>query len=131
MSTDDLTPKTKREVLIAREAFVKACIRAIEHFGWGYREPRYATWPGARKLAESIYPLPTVTRPRTITVAKHEVEGTEYNAATFRALNGRIEYRSEFSGKWIVSNKDATAQRVAAWADLLKDPTETVEDDTP
>lgn len=128
MSADAPTPTTKREVLIARAAFCEGVKEAWRRFVC--RDEVVAPWPGSQTLAAARYPLPTVTRPRTITVPEHKApDGIPYPSDTFRAVDGAIE--GKFGDEWLRTSFDPTAPRVAAWQDLLNNPTETVEDDTP
>lgn len=131
MSTDDLTPKTRREVLMCREAFVKGVTETWERFNLKHSMSA-GPWPGYDVLAERAYPITTVTRPRTITVPEH-MNGTAHMASgTYRVLRGVIEQRHWRHGNsWSATEHAPTPERVAAWADLLANPTETVEDDTP
>lgn len=130
MSADAPTPTTKREVLIAREAFERGVAAVWSHMNLSYGMESTRGWKGSFLLAAEAYPLPTVTRPRTITVPEHSIDGEHYEETTFRAMNRRIEWRVG-PDRWMLGNFHATAPRVAAWQDLLNNPTETVEDDTP
>lgn len=129
MSADDLTPKTKREVLMCREVFIEACQVCVNYFGWEYNAPRYATWPGSRTLAEMSYPLPKVIRVR-------EVPDVYASDVRWRVCDGDLQVKEWSGGFWKSTNMTTARfephpERVALWHDLYKNPTETVEDDTP
>lgn len=108
---------TKREVLIAREAFVAACrVCANEAPQWQWQ---------AEQTAASRYPLPKVTRPRVVT----------FDNAAFRFHDGVIQkrHRNGFDAGhdvWAIAHLPATAALVRLWAELLANPTEEVEDDS-
>jgi len=73
-----------------------------------------------RCLAHATYPLPTVERPRVLTLD---------NGAQFRVQDGLIEHRSKRDG-WVQSDMELcefTADDFRQFADLMENPTETVE----
>jgi len=75
----------------------------------------------ARKWADQIFPLPTIERPRVVP----DPHGMN---VVWSVKNGRISPRGSSAwGQRTVEH--ITPERVALWADLLANPTETVEDD--
>lgn len=119
----DLTPKTRREVLMCRDAFDKACKACVDHFGWEYNAPRYASWPGSRTLAEMTYPLPRVTRPRPV-----RINGT----GRWIRLQGGTELQESLDGRsWLggVIMRDVDDDTRLALIEVLTNPVETVEED--
>lgn len=101
-----------------REAFVRGA-------EWAY--PATGTWTTASK-AEEAFPLPTITRPRVVT--------DPHDAAVRWSVGGssRRIRREKVSalGHWISADAEHTPitnERVALWADLLANPSESVPDD--
>jgi hypothetical protein len=70
-------------------------------------------------LAESRYPLPTVTKPR---------ERTDAGGVRWRVEDGVLQFRM-LSGTWGSADLNAwplDAERIALWHDLFTTPTEAV-----
>jgi len=82
----------------------------------------------AHAAAASKYPLPMVTRPRAVP----DPEGIGEWAAVDGSLRWRAQPHHRWE-KWIDFKNSAAcapiAPRVAVWADVLANPTETVPDD--
>jgi hypothetical protein len=123
-----------------REAVLRERAAFAEGASWQrYRGPSADVLASARlSLTEAeaahTYPLPRVTRPRVVR-DPHDDYGQEW-----RVVNGRLEFRPPY-GQWGEAHKrtDAiydgsclfpTLERIRMWADLLANPTETVEDES-
>lgn len=107
-----------RDTFTARELVL--CERAAFLAGINARPSLGDEWCGAACEAAKRYPLPTEQRPRVV----HE-EGLEWCV-----IDGALHHRqSSPSGlRWLQTNyAEPTAARIAMWADLLANPTETVE----
>lgn len=112
----DGTPMTKREVLIARAAFVNG-VRFVRGTPWDVTE-------AVRDLeASARYPLPKATRPRVVRDGDH----------FWRVTGGNLQWRLGQHEWRFVDEYDEiqkyqvlwpTPKRVALWADLLANPTE-------
>jgi len=120
------TPYSRRDLLVARDA----AFGAVE---WVFREMRCVgdrriEHVDGRSYAETTYPLPRVTRPRVVRddgwpIVDWQSDGLNlywrYDGGLWvRYPQGVIE-----RGPW------PTKERVALWADLIANPTETVEAD--
>lgn len=130
------TPLTRREVLIAREAFDLGVSAVFDRLGEGPHTLFHA-WPGSEALAEEEYPLPRTRVPRIVA----DPEGASFGIASdrrflkFAVADGEIllVLDEDDSG----NGADArmwekirpTPARVRLWADLLANPTEEVDDD--
>lgn len=113
---------TARELAKAqREACMKGAMTAIAECG--------GTWPKehAERIARDLYPLPTITLPREVTVPAHRYNGVEWGEATFRVVDGVLQAKG--GDDWYDNNWEATPERIRVWADLFANPTETVEDE--
>jgi hypothetical protein len=116
------TPMTKREVLIAREAYAR---RSRETYTTGEWERSIRGLVEAE--AAAAYPLPTVTRPRVVKdPCSSKLEWTvEDGYLRCREGGGWMKW----AGYKLYSDFAPLPARVAVWAALLANPTETVEDD--
>jgi hypothetical protein len=111
----DGQPMTKREVLIARNAFGHGVYQALQRQPLGF---------DAQSVASRMYPLPKVTHLRVVT----ERSGRQW------ALDG-TDFRTRGAPDlpwWTVGDAGGptlalTTERVALWADLIANPTEEVE----
>jgi hypothetical protein len=111
----DGQPMSKREVLIARDGYRKAC--AILGM---LRE--------ADAAAALVYPLPKVTRPRVVT---HIGPKPTY-VFRYRVIEGRLEWATEHAEDWTTYGAIQTDVQNAAFlariAGLFSSPTEEVDD---
>lgn len=73
----------------------------------------------AQRWAAEKFPLPKVTRPRTVLDPRGIF-------AAFRVIEGAIQYRQNGSTQWHDYVVDES--RIRVWYDLLECPTEEVED---
>lgn len=103
---------SRAEILAARKAFVAGAVYAGGFDLHGVAEIR----------ARKDFPLPKVKRPRVVRVAGGLAEGVAY-----RVVNGRLQFREPRATSWLPSTY--TVQMVGMLADLIKNPTEEVEDD--
>lgn len=83
--------------------------------------------------ARHLYPLPSVTRPRVVRDVTSGMAGGGYE---WRVVNGGIQWRPLGDMTWRAPASDGVVhgmylfpERVRTLADLLANPTETVEDD--
>lgn len=113
---------TEREV-VERER--RAVERTIDEL-WHYLRTAipFGEWNGAQPLARRLYPLPTVTRPRVVT----DTKGRQWK------VEDDILLTRHESSLWLAAEdvRDAfwfSRERIRLWADLIANPTETVEDD--
>jgi hypothetical protein len=118
--TFDGEPLTKREVLIAREAYVQGIAR-----GYG----SYIPFDKAKGIAAERYPLPQITRPRVVKDPDKEF------SQLWRCVDGVIEHDGAMSSWRSAFGKGPlhpsllvwpTVERIKLWADLLARPTEEV-----
>jgi hypothetical protein len=118
----DGTPMTKREVLIAREAYN----RGWSDFGLGGGGIRQ------KHRGETLYPLSPATRPRVWLEPRCD------GGMAWRVVGGELQYTLStrpdlLEWKWTSHTgceHEITPKRIRAWADLLANPTETVEDES-
>lgn len=83
------------------------------------------SWEGSLTLAERLYPLPKVTRPR---VVEDKANGREIRLT----LDGYLQSRFGKGHEWhSLTINQYVAENRPALADLLSNPLETVEDDQP
>jgi hypothetical protein len=119
-------PKTVTE----REAVLRerrAYILGLQDACWRDPETEEDAMARAEIDAARRYPLPRVTRPRV-------VRDPEHRPALWRLRNGALEVLIDGTESWHVYPRSgeglkATGARLNVWADLLANPTETVEDD--
>lgn len=116
---------TEREGVLLQRAAVN---RTVEHFFSVLRQNRCAHCEDidGRQLAESWYPLPTVTRPRTL----------EWYGAEFQVRGCHLCYKRAPLDFWLVDTFAAFSIQLnrspdflRALADLLEHPTEECEDE--
>ena len=109
-------PMTKREVLIARDAFSRGAL-------WGDE-----CWPIVKTDADGEaaerYPLRKVTRPRVVRLHPQ----SPYYAFRFRVVGGKIEWANLSTDDWTeygdIEEECHNAEFLRALADLLANPTE-------
>lgn len=132
----DLAPKTRREVLIARRAFIGGAREVVSESrmlsllggGTSLVLPAKLNEEQLCDLAAHRYPLPKVTRareetdPHVVYVRWRFSDGVLMVSVSGREWKRPIECPLSFA---------PTPERVALWHDLYTNPTETVEDDTP
>jgi hypothetical protein len=110
-------PMTKREVTIAREAFIDG---TLYYHGPCSRESHART---LSDVVAKLYPLPKKTRPRLV---------EDPGGCGRWAVKDGIIHLVSMGGDW-ESCMDfqffVTAERVPVWADLLANQTEEVEDE--
>ena len=108
--SDDLTPKTPREVRMCRDAFAEgvryaAAPRDIRHYMQGADERRY--------------PMPTVEVPRVVVDA---------SGKQWRLISGLLQWREDAGFPWRDTDPawcpTITVDRVLMLAQLLANPTE-------
>lgn len=111
-----MKPETKREILIARAAFIRGMCYPNE----GAIRKDYAT-----DHARVLYPLPKITRPRV----KVDTYGERW-----RVTGGKLEVWLTNNQKWehlfYYKQHVITPERAAIFHDLFQNPTEEVEDDS-
>lgn len=111
--------QTKAEVLAAREAHVVA----LKEYGHG------ATI--AAGIAEYRYPMPTVTRPREVTISDGTtywiVGGTMYYSRA--NVVGASAANTDSFLRYVAGNRSLTHADFIAMIELIQNPTETVEVD--
>ncbi len=122
---DDLTPRTAREVRIARDA-------------WGAGQLDAAcplpdqSIRGLRAEAARRYPLPTRTRRRRLQ-DEYDIWWRTRTPEERELQYPAIAWEFQYHGRWVLPVGDEhvipTERRVAIWADLLATPTEEVPDD--
>jgi hypothetical protein len=112
----DGQPMTKREVLIAREAYITGARAFFCH-------PVVMAGPATCRASDEVeakapvlYPLPKVTRPR---------ERRASDGATFRVVGG--ELMANYGGGW-VHEQVIGVPLAPLVADLLANPTEEVDE---
>lgn len=108
-----------RDTFTARELVL--CERAAFLAGINARPSLGDEWCGAACEAAKRYPLPTVTRPRVV-VDPHSGLVRWYVDGQGQIVHEQIG--PEFT---LMADSWPTPERVALWADLLANPTETVE----
>lgn len=109
---EDLIPKTRRDILMCRDA----AVRAIEH---SERYGRKCAYP--ESCAAALFPLPKKSVPRTIVVGSLE----------YRFVDGGFQFRwlsSVDTVPWM-SSATYTPEQVKALNDLIASPTVEVDDD--
>lgn len=129
----DGQPMTKREILIARAAFVQGAGHE-----WDNANPRggaadfQSRSARRREAAEGWYPLPKVTRPRVVVDSGGD-EWTIHPSAGLQVRCAGLQVRYAYAGRkdgW----KDPSGTDFLGFestvADLLANPTEEVEDDS-
>ena len=105
----------------------EAVVRERKAFGLGWRMQREngGSLREGEGLADRLYPLPSITRPRVV----KDPEAKDYE---WRFHDGRMQVRRgknafDGGGEWVCPcNWQPTAERVRLWADLLQNPTEEV-----
>jgi hypothetical protein len=105
--SDDLTPKTAREVRMCREAVVRAIGAA-----WSQLNHQGSVWQGSASIAAELYPMPTAEVPRVV-----EIDGFEY-----RLSRGSIECRDHDERAWVPTGYPLSV--IPALAALIANPTE-------
>jgi hypothetical protein len=117
----DGQPMTKREVLIAREAYTRRSRETYSVEEWER---------SIRGLVEGeaamTYPLPKVTRPRVV----RDPRGiSSWGVRVPDGLTTPAIHLVTDGGEWCPTGWShvASAERVALWADLLARPTEEVD----
>lgn len=129
MSTEK-TYTEREKVMIQRAAFMEG-VNAFNN--------RTGEWPGSVVLAHQRYPLPKVTRPRVWVDTSRDIHVRGFRE--FRFAEGQLQTRVPEWGEteWkCLSNGSShatthpdgfkvTPERIAAWADLMANPTEEVE----
>lgn len=119
---------TQREFVMAQ----RAAWRSGVDFGTGLKRPHeYPDHPCAacdRKAAE-LFPLPKVTRPRVV-ADPHSLQMFWRVGVMGNGTNGLQSARSADASEWVVCGNYGlaiTPERIKLWADLLENPSETVE----
>jgi hypothetical protein len=114
-------PLTKREVLVAREAYTRAtgAIMTVDS-------------RTAERWAAREYPLPKVTRPRVVTDA-HGVQWSFVSATRFKdaLLMAKRPEWTDFRNGGDMDYPLISLELAPVLADLLANPTEEVEDTEP
>lgn len=128
---------TEREaVLRERAAWIKGARFAEEN----HTAVHPLNCEPCREYAASLYCLPRVTRPRVVADPHKDARGWDQ---LWRAVAGKVQWRG-CSGEWYDLGipgtsqladggrqiMDVTRERALLWADLLANPTETVEDES-
>lgn len=103
----------KEHILALRKAYIRGCINGIGFTSVGH------TMKFEREAKEK-YPLPMITRPRVVCLNLHD-DNLEY-----KIEHKTLFYRTEGQSIW----KQAYSGYVEMLADLIKNPTEEVEDDS-
>jgi hypothetical protein len=111
---------SERDMVMARR---QGFVTGIHEF-YSHRDvPRHLSYvtDDAERKAARVYPLPTVTRPR---------EHVDKDGYRWRCVDGRLESKSSRYAEWSCDDSCLVRPSDAlALADLLANPTETVEDD--
>ena len=113
---------TKREVEIAREAFTHGSTYDMVGSLRDYLDSRER----ARKAATRYYSLPTVERPRVVTIQDRGYS-VKNGVVLVHLSNGRVVESQDFNGTLAAAARCTNPEDVAKIADLLQNPTETVE----
>ena len=109
---EDLTPKTRREILMCRRAATQGADVAFQHSSLGVWDR--PSWPGTLEIARKLDPLPKKTVMREVTTS---------HGLRYRVRNGILEYLC--ADGWARSaNSDF---RIIS--DLYANPTVEVDDD--
>lgn len=118
---------TEREMVEReRRAVARTAEEMFRIFGLSVDRPTTTPrgWEGSLTLANRLYPLPKVTRPRV-------VRDTRGSGLEWRSVDGRLQYRDrDAGGGWRPESEIAISpdpDRVAMWSSLLASPTETVD----
>lgn len=121
-----------------REAVLRERAAYVAHaIDYAFATGRSLNEPEVKRAAAERYPLPTVTRPRVV-ADPFPTSPIEWCALPWAGTGkAAIHVRRVPGGEWRVWTQESvaaascvvTAERVALWADLLANPTETVEAD--
>ena len=119
----------KERILELRKAFVDGVMASAAASGF-YQSPILAC-----QVAETKYPLSTITRPRVVTL---KTTGTQYkienNALCYKATWDGDTWYQYYPGQYLelitdlIKNPNYPGQYLELITDLIKNPTETVEE---
>ena len=122
-------PMTRREVLLARDAYANGMVRgsACEFVG-----QINGGMSGLLRAAERAFPLPTVTRPRVVA----DPECPKHIRWSVSKVTDNVMCEVLEGDFWALAGAGHSAffptkGRVKLWADLYAEPTETVTEDEP
>lgn len=126
------TPTTKQEVLALRRAFEQGVDTLYFHRGIPNTADAELARGEARSRAASYYPLPKITRPRVVSDPEPGYDQKWRVKDGVLEFNGHTGWREAHGCSASGSYGTClfpTPARIMLWADLLANPTETVDDE--